>query len=315
MPSPLRKLADSAGLVEPVRRFKGAYLARRNGRPREPVKGGPVTTLGEAAGTAWRYPESMRYFARGYKYAQELPVRDEAAAAGQGAGANGSAPGAAVSRENPLERYFDSQSEGAGIWKWRHYFDIYDRHLSRLREAGDPVHIVEIGVYGGGSLQMWREYFGAGTHIYGIDIDPTCRDLAGDGVDIFIGDQGDPEFWKSFLATSPKIDVVLDDGGHWPEQQMVTLECLLPAMRPGGVFICEDVQGAFQPFHAFVDGITHPLSGIGFGKHALPGPVHHHVDSVHRYPLVTVIETPRAGARRFESERHGSSFPTSKRWA
>jgi hypothetical protein len=308
MSSPLQRIVDGVGLGQPARKFKGEFLARRNARPRETSAGGALAALGGVAGSVWRYPESMRYFARGYRYAQELP----APAVGSAEADLDSADGRAQS-ENPLERYFDEQTEGAGIWKWRHYFDIYDRHLARLR--GRPVHIVEIGVYGGGSLQMWREYFGAGTHIYGIDIDPTCRDLAGGDVDIFIGDQGDAEFWKTFLDTSPTIDVVLDDGGHWPEQQMVTLECLLPAMSPGGVYICEDVQGAFQPFHAFVDGLTHPLSGIGFGRHALPGPVHHYVESVHRYPLVTVIETPRLGAQRFESQRHGTDFPTSKRWA
>lgn len=260
-----------------------------------------LAALGGAAGSTLRYPESMRYFARGYSYAQSLPpVASES-------------PDGLAESSNPLERFFDEQAEGAGIWKWRHYFDIYDRHLARFR--GRQVNIVEIGVYGGGSLRMWQEYFGPETHIYGIDIDPTCRDLATDGVEIFIGDQADPAFWRSFLETSPAIDVVLDDGGHWPEQQTVTLECLLPAMRPGGVYICEDVQGAFQPFHAFVDGLTHPLSGIGFGSQAIPGSVHHHVASVHRYPLVAVIEKPPAGPPRFESERHGTSFPTSRRWA
>jgi hypothetical protein len=297
----MRRLATNLGLLHPAKAFNSEYVARRDGRPtgaRPPAGASDEAfeLLGSAAGSTARYPESLRYFARGYNYAQRLPV------SAPDASSNGHAPAG-----NPLEAYFDAYTEGPGIWKWRHYFDIYDRHLSRFR--GQPVRIVEIGIFGGGSIGMWREYFGPDTHIYGVDIDPSCRALAKPGVEIFIGDQADPAFWAEFLATSPTIDIVLDDGGHAPDQQMVTLECLLPAIRPGGVFICEDIHGAFQPFHAFVDGITHPLSGIGFGKHATAGPVHQHVESVHRYPLVTVIEKPAAPRQRFQSERHGTSWP------
>jgi len=46
---------------------------------------------------------------------------------------------------NPFEEYFDSVTEGAGLWKWRHYFDIYHRHLNRF--VGQNPVVVEVGVY------------------------------------------------------------------------------------------------------------------------------------------------------------------------
>ena len=52
---------------------------------------------------------------------------------------------------------------------------------------------------------------------------------------IFIGDQADRSFWAEVRQTAPLIDIVIDDGGHLPEQQLVTLEELLPHVRPGGV--------------------------------------------------------------------------------
>ena len=67
-------------------------------------------------------------------------------------------------RDNPLESYFDAHTTGPGIWKWRHYFDIYHRHFSKF--VGKEVHILEIGIFSGGSLGMWKEYFG-----------PQCRVL------------------------------------------------------------------------------------------------------------------------------------------
>lgn len=68
---------------------------------------------------------------------------------------------------------------GPIVHKWRHYLSIYDRHLSRYRST--PVRLLEIGMFKGGSLQMWRRYFGIDARIYGIDIDPSCATYNGGG--------------------------------------------------------------------------------------------------------------------------------------
>jgi hypothetical protein len=59
-------------------------------------------------------------------------------------------------------------------------------------------------------------------------------------IKIFIGDEEDRKFWRRFKAEVPAVDIVIDDGGHQTQQQVVTLEELLPHLRPGGVYICED---------------------------------------------------------------------------
>jgi hypothetical protein len=243
--------------------------------------------------------ESPRYFARGYRFARSIAPAEQA-----------SAP-ALTTHVNPLEDYFDALSVGPGIHKWRHYFDIYHRHLDRFR--GRPVRIVEIGVFGGGCLQMWQEYFGPDTHIYGVDVDPACRELESENVEIVIGDQADPQFWRSFLERCPHIDVVIDDGGHEAHQQAVTLECLLPHISPGGVYVCEDIHGAFHYFHSFLDGLTRPLNSIKGPEHRNPAlALHQHVASVHRYPILTVIEKPTVSPRKFTAPRHGTEWPA---WA
>src|ERR1700691_5478614 len=56
-----------------------------------------------------------------------------------------------------LQPYLDGHEEGPGIWKWQHYFPIYDRHFAKFK--GREVHVVEIGIYSGGSLGMWRHFF------------------------------------------------------------------------------------------------------------------------------------------------------------
>jgi cephalosporin hydroxylase len=229
---------------------------------------------------------------RGYYYSRHLP-----------------SPNTSPARERPkgqLERYFDTYTVGRGIWKWRHYFDIYERHFAKF--VGREVHLVEVGIFSGGSLEMWRHYFGDECRIYGVDIEPACLAYEGDGVQVFIGDQASPAFWKDFRKAVPRVDILIDDGGHEPEQQIATLQAMLPYIQPGGVYLCEDSHGAFQPFHSFVDGLSRPLHAVKSTEGSPPNPAHHHIASVHRYPLVTVIEKPEGPVEPFECPRHGTEW-------
>ena len=112
---------------------------------------------------------------------------------------------------NDLEKYF-TENTGGMIHKWKHYFEIYDRHFSRFRNT--ECHIVEFGVSQGGSLQMWKDYFGPKCKIFGIDINPQCKKFEEEQISIFIGDQEDRNFLKSLQEMIPRIDILIDDGGH-----------------------------------------------------------------------------------------------------
>src|SRR5262245_52207829 len=107
---------------------------------------------------------------------------------------------------NALREFCENRKQGPGIWKWNHYFDIYDRHFHRFR--GKEVHILEIGIFSGGSLEMWRDYFGPKAVIYGVDIEPDCRAYENKGIKIFIGDQADRSFWREFRRQVPNLDIV-----------------------------------------------------------------------------------------------------------
>ena len=85
---------------------------------------------------------------------------------------------------NDLERYF-RENTGRLIQKWHHYFEIYDRHLARFR--GTEVHVLEFGVAQGGSMQMWKHYFGPRCRIYGVDKNPACKAVEEERVEVFIG--------------------------------------------------------------------------------------------------------------------------------
>ena len=83
-----------------------------------------------------------------------------------------------------LHRYFLNNGD-LRIRKWIHYFDIYERHFRRFKDT-QPT-ILEIGVFGGGSLRMWQDYFGRESQIIGIDVKPECKDYEEYNIEIFIG--------------------------------------------------------------------------------------------------------------------------------
>ena len=149
-----------------------------------------------------------------------------------------------MASSNSLQRYFDNNNKRL-IFKWDHYFDIYDHHFSRFR--GKRVTVVEFGVFHGGSLQMWRKYFGRKSRIYGVDINPKCKRFEGRGIEVFIGDQEDRAFLRELAEKIGPIDVVIDDGGHRMGQQIATFEELYPRMSEDGCFLVEDVHSSYMP--------------------------------------------------------------------
>ena len=145
---------------------------------------------------------------------------------------------------NDLEKYC-RENTARLVSKWKHYFEIYERHFSRFR--GTDVHIVEFGVSQGGSLQMWKKYFGADAKLFGVDINPHCKNLEEKQIEIFIGDQEDRNFLKSMTDKIPKIDILIDDGGHSMAQQINTFEELFPYIDKNGVYLCEDLHTSYWP--------------------------------------------------------------------
>lgn len=143
---------------------------------------------------------------------------------------------------NPLLGYFLA-NPGRLIHKWMHYFDIYHHHFERFR--GRPVTIVEFGVYHGGSLQMWKHYFGAGARIVGVDVNPACKTLEEDQIEVVIGDQEDRAFLAGLREQLGPADIVIDDGGHTMAQQLATFEEMFSAVRAGGLYLVEDLHTSY----------------------------------------------------------------------
>jgi hypothetical protein len=141
-----------------------------------------------------------------------------------------------------LQEYFEGNT-GNAIDKWLHYFDIYDFWFKKYRDK--PIVILEIGVFQGGSLNMWRNYFGKKAKIFAIDINPLCKQFETKNTQIFIGSQEDREFLRSVKSQIPKIDILIDDGGHTMNQQITTFEEMYDHINYDGLYLCEDLHTSY----------------------------------------------------------------------
>jgi len=124
------------------------------------------------------------------------------------------------------------------------YFDSYDYFFDTYRDK--DITFVEIGILDGGSLFMWRDYFGSNARIIGVDLNPEAKKWEKEGFEIYIGSQSDKNFWKEFVNDVGEIDIVLDDGGHTYSQQIITTESLLPHIKDGGLIVVEDTHTSYM---------------------------------------------------------------------
>ena len=148
-----------------------------------------------------------------------------------------------VKTNNDLEKFF-FYGQHRLIHKFVHYFEIYESNFGCYRHKKPK--ILEIGVFRGGSLQMWKNYFGEGACIYGADIDNTCLEYEEDGIKICIGSQDDEKFLKEISDKYGPFDIVIDDGSHLCEHQIKSFEYLFPLLAEGGVYLCEDVHTSYE---------------------------------------------------------------------
>jgi hypothetical protein len=129
------------------------------------------------------------------------------------------------------------------IHKWLHYFPAYERHFARY--VSRPVTFWEIGCGAGGSLQMWRRYFGPYAQIIGLDIRPECEAFSGDQIAIRIGSQSDPKFLDDVLNDFGTPDIILDDGSHKMNDVIASFRHLYPKLDRVGIYMVEDLYTAY----------------------------------------------------------------------
>lgn len=152
-----------------------------------------------------------------------------------------------------LVNNFDDMNWGYSHWK--QYCTSYEKNFEKLRLSAlvqkREVRMLEIGVQNGGSMVLWRQYFGESLYYVGFDIQDPIKQLENITINqyIEIGDQNDIEFQKEVCKKHGPFHIIIDDGGHHTEQMMKSLialwgteGCLLNET----IYAIEDLHGIQQ---------------------------------------------------------------------
>jgi hypothetical protein len=148
-------------------------------------------------------------------------------------------------KTNPLYKIW---AEIPGAHKWMHYFSTYQNVISHFEER--PIRMLEIGIYKGNSLRMWRDYLGPESIIVGIDIDPSCKQFEKKDENLFvrIGDQSSQNFLYEIVREFGPFDFILDDGSHICSHMIASFNYLfLSGLKDGGIYLAEDTHSNFWP--------------------------------------------------------------------
>lgn len=229
-----------------------------------------------------------------------------------------------------LKSIFDNNQSNL-MHKYRHYFEIYENHFSRF--IGKKIVILEIGVFQGGSINLWKQYFGDDVEIYAIDINPLCKGFEQKNVKIFIGSQEDKLFLNSVIKSIPTPDIIIDDGGHSMTQQITSFEVLFPFLKTNGLYFLEDLHSSY--WYNYGGGFKRKTSFIEYSKNLIdklnawhsesdrlkPDYFTRNIYGLHYYDSILVIDKkeispPKAemtGKYVFSPEEYNENFSSSKK--
>jgi hypothetical protein len=115
------------------------------------------------------------------------------------------------------------------------YYDhFYEKHFKPLTKS--PINILEIGIRGGGSIKIWKEYFHPDSNVYGGEItqfDPIANCICYHA-DMYSQDALD-------LFEDSYFDIVVDDGPHTYESFELVITKYYSKLKDGGILIVEDI--------------------------------------------------------------------------
>jgi hypothetical protein len=123
------------------------------------------------------------------------------------------------------------------------YLRFYESRFAYLRN--EKFTFIEIGVFKGASVAMWGDYFPNAT-IVGIDYKADCAQYASNRVNIEIGNAADTDFLRSVVNKYGAPTIVIDDGSHRWDHQIIALQTYFPLLKPGGHFVIEDIDTSFE---------------------------------------------------------------------
>jgi hypothetical protein len=148
------------------------------------------------------------------------------------------------------------------------YEFLYQEYLGPFSEDGvQPFTFMEIGYSGGNSARTWQEFLpSADIHEFEISCDKPYshahliehRNV--NGINLHCGDAMNKDVVQESLANVSQPFVIVDDGGHGPDDMLVPFKREWQRLQPGGFYFMEDLAESYQvDTQGFVQTMIKPL--------------------------------------------------------
>jgi cephalosporin hydroxylase len=139
----------------------------------------------------------------------------------------------------------------------------YTEEYQKIIPSSGEVNLLEIGVWHGDSLKMWREY-NPEMKIDAIDINMDVYNYIKDSdkIKIHIGDQTDYNFLTS-VVSDKTYDFIIDDGSHKSQDIIMSFKFLYDYLKPGGYYFIEDLHASHAVIHLTILNIMNYLNSKG----------------------------------------------------
>jgi hypothetical protein len=133
-------------------------------------------------------------------------------------------------------------------YEHNYYELVYDELFKDTREQ--VTKLVEIGVYTGESIRLWRDYF-VNAEIIGVDIDTGTFEkhqvnTSRDRITILQADQSKENDIRTVQNNIGKVDIIIDDGSHRMLDQQFLLSKLFKNIKSKGIYIIEDLHTSIE---------------------------------------------------------------------
>lgn len=190
--------------------------------------------------------------------------------------------------------------KGLPTHKYPIHMEAYERFFNKYRETN--VRVLEIGIDQGGSLQLWREYFGPKASIIGLDIqDKTSLNV---DAHILVGDQGNPGYWDEIIPRLGEFDIIIDDGSHVCNDQITSLCQLFPLLKDGGFYACEDIHTSYHATYGgghlksgtFIELLKCLIDELHKSNYSDNERALEDLFSLHIYPSLAILEKRSSGS-------------------
>ena len=142
------------------------------------------------------------------------------------------------------------------------YIGNFERHFSHLRNK--QIKILELGVFHGGSLLMWHEYFSQGL-VVGLDLKPNPITEMPERMRFYQGSQDDTALMDrmAFECAPDGFDIVIDDASHIGQLARTSFCNLFQRhVKPGGIYVVEDCGY----WNSWPDGKNYQLPNDEYAK-------------------------------------------------